>query len=363
MGGVCFNPNRVVEIEGGTGFTCARLLGGTVYCWGVNSSRQLDDGTTMTRYVATGPTRSTDPRMMANDAVDLSVGTDHACIVRRNGRVHCWGLNSYRQLGDGSATDVEQVAAGGTFTCAVRAPSGMPRHVVCWGDNYSHQLGTTGITETSTPVRVMGTDGAVQVTAGGEFACARLETGSVVCWGSNSQGQLGRGSTTPSSSEVPMAVPLAGSAVDIDAGYHFACAALTTGAVQCWGNNVWGQLGDEMAVTPTTTPVTARSLTGVVEVAAGQNHTCARTMGGAVTCWGDNRHGQLGDGTTMRRMSPGASISGLMAVDIAAGYDHSCAVRSGGPPQCWGGNDTGQIGNGDSSRANVLSPTDVMGLP
>jgi alpha-tubulin suppressor-like RCC1 family protein len=338
-------------------------LGGTVYCWGVNGARQLDDGTTMTRYVATGPTRSTDPGMMANDAVDLSVGQSHACIVRRNGRVRCWGLNSYRQLGDGSATDVEQVAAGGTFTCAVRAPSGMPRHVVCWGGNARYQLGTTMITETSTPLRVMGTDGAVQVTAGYAFACARLETGSVVCWGDNLQGQLGRGSTTPDRSETPMPVSLAGSAVDIDAGEGFACAALTTGSVQCWGANRSGQLGDGTTMTPRPTPVTAGSLTGVVEVAAGQSHTCARTMGGAVTCWGDNAYGQLGDGTTMPRLSPGSPISGLMAVDVGVGRDHSCAVRPSGPPQCWGRNDTGQIGNGDSSGMSVLSPTDVMGLP
>jgi alpha-tubulin suppressor-like RCC1 family protein len=368
VAGVCLNPRQVVEIETGNLFSCARLMGGTVYCWGRDHVGQLDDGTMSmpeTNPTARGPTRSTDPARMANDAVDLSLGALHGCLVRRSGGVACWGENGNGRLGDGTVTDAIQVAAGGAFTCVVRAPTGMPTRVACWGRNDRGQLGTMGM-DRAAPQDVPGTEGALQVTTGQDFACARLEAGSVVCWGDNTQGQLGRGTTT-TSGEAPAPVMGLTGVIHIDAGDRFVCAVRTGGDVWCWGNNASGQLGDG-TTTPRTSPVAVMGASGAVAVAAGQSHACFRTAerSGQVTCWGLNDSGQLGDGTTTSRRTAGMPISGLTGVtDVAAGQDHTCAVRAVGRPVCWGGNRYGQVGNGDTSisSAPVLSPTPVMGLP
>ena len=79
-------------------------------------------------------------------------------------------------------------------------------------------------------------------------------------------------------------------------------------------------------------------------VSAGGNHSCAVRGSGAVQCWGDNTHGQLGNGSTSNSSSP-VTVAGIAnAISVSAGVGHSCAVLRGGGVQCWGANDNGQLG-------------------
>src|SRR5206468_2443812 len=99
----------------------------------------------------------------------------------------------------------------------------------------------------------------------------------------------------------------------------------------------------------------------VAKMAIGGSHACALTVHGAVKCWGANANGQLGIGSTVAQTVPTDVVglgSGIMA--IAAGDDHACALTNRGRVKCWGANDIGQLGDGTKNAS--LVPVDVQGL-
>ncbi len=140
-------------------------------------------------------------------------------------------------------------------------------------------------------------------------------------------------------------------------GYH--TCAVVAGQVWCWGQNKYGQLGSG-TTTDSSTPVqVAGGLTNVTAIVAGESHTCALTNG-SVYCWGWNISGQIGDGSTANRSTPVrvANLTGVTA--IAAGDEHTCAVASGSV-KCWGWNRDGELGI-SSSTAFSTTPVTVAAL-
>jgi hypothetical protein len=138
----------------------------------------------------------------------------------------------------------------------------------------------------------------------------------------------------------------------IAAGEYHTCA-IANGGVQCWGDNEYGQLGNNSTALYSVIPVQVQGLmSGITAIAAGYNHSCAVVNGG-VRCWGYNYDGQLGNNSITNSPIP-VQVQGLTSsvTAIAAGGGHSCAVVNGGV-QCWGYNGDGELGNNSTTSSGV----------
>lgn len=140
-------------------------------------------------------------------------------------------------------------------------------------------------------------------------------------------------------------------------GYH-SCGVVNDGTARCWGENPHGELGNGSMSPSSSLPVTVSGLTTITAITAGGSHSCALRVDHTIRCWGDGTLGQLGNGGTSASAVP-VVVTGISdATAISAGFNHTCALRTGGTVTCWGYNANGQ--SGDSTPANfpkVLTPT------
>src|SRR6185295_7187604 len=137
--------------------------------------------------------------------------------------------------------------------------------------------------------------------------CAVTASGVAGCWGSNSSGQLGDGTGTGQLKPVTVS-PLA-NAVAVAAGTEHSCAVLADGSARCWGAHLFAQLGnntvESSVISPKPTPVAGGGGSIMVRgIATGEGHTCVVRASSAVSCWGYNYRGQVGDGSRNDRLTP-----------------------------------------------------------
>jgi hypothetical protein len=187
--------------------------------------------------------------------------------------------------------------------------------------------------------------------------------GTVAAWGYNNYGQLGTGDTVTRRNPVivePLGALAGKRVIAVAAGAYHSLALCSDGTVAGWGYNDEGELGDGSTARRMIPVATDHGgvLAGrkVAMIRSGQYHTLARCTDGTVVSWGYNPRGQLGDGSTANRLSPveitgSGALGGRTVIDLAAGGSHSFALCSDGTLAAWGHNQRSQLGGGSGQSA------------
>jgi alpha-tubulin suppressor-like RCC1 family protein len=217
-------------------------------------------------------------------------------------------------------------------TCAVSGGS-----VSCWGWNAANQIATMAGDQFAA-VAVPGAQGASRVAAGGWQICALFaDGGAVQCFGDNGFGELGNGQTAGA------VTGLAG-ALAIASGYRNSCAIRGDGTVACWGDNSIGQIGTAAGGTMAITPVAIPGVTNAVSLSTGALDSCAVRSDRSVICWGHDF------------ALPTTAAGIINAVKVTVGYSHYCALQTSGTVVCWGSNKQGQLGVPDAGPSAATLP-------
>ncbi|MBL6732678.1 MAG: putative Ig domain-containing protein, partial [Candidatus Poseidoniaceae archaeon] len=208
--------------------------------------------------------------------------------------------------------------------------------------------------------------------------CALDSNQNVFCWGRNGNGQIGNGQTGTAAcgtsghkcKDIPTATNDLGSdVISLAFGHYHTCAILDNGDVKCWGLDNYGQLGDGGSNANTNAPSSTLVDLGTgrtaVAVGIGDAYSCAILDNGETKCWGDDVYGQLGDGGSATNINAPSSTAidlgtGRTAVALGGGKYHVCAILDNGEAKCWGRDNYGQLGDG-GSNTDQGSPVAVSG--
>lgn len=207
-------------------------------------------------------------------------------------------------------------------------------------------------------------------TTGGSHTCA-VSGGSVYCWGDNTYGQLGDNTTTDSLIPVQVLIdatptPLT-EVTNVAAGQDHTCAVVDGGSVYCWGRGANGRLGNAgNGIANSSLALLVDNINGslatAAQVSAGNAFSCALLADGTIACWGQDNLGQLGNGTNPATTSPEAITSSDTFTQVEAGHEHACAIRSGDRAvYCWGAGTSGRLGNGGTAMSTAPTPTYLDG--
>jgi alpha-tubulin suppressor-like RCC1 family protein len=367
------------KISAGTYHTCAIASDDLAYCWGGNGNDQLGNNSPNSSSV---PVAVDISGVLANKTIkQIAADGSHACVIASDDRAYCWGDNVYGELGDNSlnsssvpvAVDtsgvlagkvIKQIAVGPWNTCAIASDD----RVYCWG--YYRGLGNNSQNSSRIPVAV-NTSGVLagkaikQVAVGNGYTCSIASDNLVYCWGDNYYGELGNNSQN--SSFVPVAIDISGALAGktikrIAADDLHACVIASDDQAYCWGDNYHGLLGNN-SQNSSSVPV-AVDISGVLagktikQIAPGSVHTCAIASDDRAYCWGDNYYGELGNNSQNSSLVPVAvDTSGVLAgktiKQITAGGSHVCAIASDDLMYCWGRNESGQLGNNSVINASI----------
>nr|MBP6845721.1 hypothetical protein [Kofleriaceae bacterium] len=332
----------------GAAHTCA-IGDGAVYCWGASGSFRLGHNGAVTDAPSLP--------VAVGGASAVSAGESFSCARLADGTARCWGSYGTTSSGppaDLGLTGVTAVSAGLRGLCATTGAQ-----TRCLGFGGRGDLGNGGFGVASAPsTPVVGLTGVTALSSGTDFHCA-LTGGEVRCWGKNSDGQLGIGTT--STLFTPTVVP--GQWRRVATGKHATCAiANATNEVSCWGQNLGRWNLPAPAAEVLATPVVVPGVGPAASVAVGSDHACATALDGAVRCWGDTLYGRVGDGTTTAGVvvaTPVQQGGGPLVAGGVAVSDHGSVAVGATGMHVWGDNSGSRLGRPDAG--DIPTPALVDG--
>lgn len=247
------------------------------------------------------------------------------------------------------------VSPGGAHTLAIRDGGA----IFTWGRNNNGQLGIgTSGGQQNTPQQV-GTDLNWQtISAGNSHNLALKSTGTLWAWGRNGDGQIGIGSNA-SMFTSPQQIGTATNWNKISAGDEFCIALKTDGTLWAWGDNTYGQLGDNSAIDKNA-PVQIGTQTDWIQISAGTDHVLALKSNGTLWAWGRNNVGQFGTASPLSSLVPIQIGTDTNWNQIFAAREHSIALKTDSTYWVWGANSNGQFGNGTTTSS--ATPTAITGF-
>lgn len=292
----------------------------------------------------------------------ISAGEYHSLAIKDDGTLWAWGRNELYQLGDGTEVNRNIPKQIGTANNWVKVYAGYSSYGIkadgtlwAWGSNPSGKLGT-GNPNWVIPIPTqVGTDtNWLSVSDGWNHTIALKTDGTLWAWGNNEYGQLGDNTTVNKS--IPTQIGTATNWQTIATGMYHSLAIKTDGTLWFWGsrsllystsnqNNIPTQIGTD---------------TNWLKLAGGQHHCAAIKTDGTLWSWGENSTGQLGDGTTTYRANPIQVGTATDWLDVSAGVRYTIATKNNHSIWSWGYNYTGQLGHGTSGNStDVYIPTQV----
>lgn len=356
-GGAC---DVGIEVGAGERHSCVLMGSGRIFCWGEGGSGQLGQGSSAssTRPVqVSGVVDAVELSVGGNHSCFFDARPSLWCFGRNDhgqlGDVSFSDSNVPVRVRTVSDIPPAQVAAGHSHTCYFGTRSGGDGAVACWGEGTFRQNGHNADLAAPRAVAGVSTD-VMEVAAGGSHTCALTRSGEVQCWGNNGDGQLGGGSAGPATAS-PTSVSGLTDATALGIGASSSYVIRSGGSASGWGRNRHWQIGTSMTGNAFPSPVPV-AISGATEITGGSSHGCAIAAAGAM-CWGVN-NGTVGDGTIQNRQLPTAVSGGNRFVTLAAGDVHSCALDADGVVWCWGRNGAGQLGDG--TTADRRSPVRVV---
>lgn len=285
---------KIISVSAGNRFTLALKIDGTVWAWGENKDGKLGDGTEIDSETPVKVNGLSKIKRIA-----ASSG-GHCLALNTDGKVWAWGNNSYGQLGNGSKgtiltpvmidklTEIEDIAVGYNFSAALEKEG----NVWTWGN-----------TESNSPEKVKDLNNIIDIVAGQDHLLALKNDGTVWTWGHFEnmpvyRGQLNKG-VEPT---VPVKVEELSGIIAIAAHGGYSAALKDDGSMF-----VWGYIGSEVDLDDPLIPTMIQELNGVREIALGGGHLLALKDDGSLWGFGENTHGQIGDGTVISRRRPTAA--------------------------------------------------------
>ena len=303
---------------------------GTVWAYGLNSSYELGNGTSIS---SDRPIQVSFPSNIK--ITQIAVGNTHNLALDTEGNVWVWGVNSNNALGTKLKTTPSRLGISNVKKIAANNDQSMiltkDGYVYVWGLNSNGELGVGTYKEVKTPTLLNYVNNILDISIGKNHTMLLTTKGKVLTSGLNSYGQTGK---TEGKTNIFTQIEVPATVGKISAGDNHSVLLTTNGEVYTFGYNENGQLG--LGTKTNVTIPTKTNMTNIMEISAGRNHTVVLGVNRVLYSTGSNSNGQLGIGTKDDKLlfTEITKVQDMMS--ISSGNTYNVAIKYDGNVYGWG---------------------------